>query len=266
MKNILYLLTCFNFIACINTNNREEFKYDPPTDGNYIEWLGDNNLANELAMIGMYHFMNAEQEKATVFFEEAIKYDSSMFAPHVCLAEMSIENSEKQKYHIKEAKKNVADNNETSKIFVSILDVKPDGYWGFFDSSEALPLWEKMHKLEPRGNFIQQFYSFNIEDNKESISIISKFIEDAQKEGNRYDHFLNLLAYKYMADGNIDQAKSTFEKYIEVYKSGYNPYDSMGEYYLKQGDSTLAKKYYSKALEKYPFARNAYYVLKSLKQ
>ena len=95
-------------------------------------------------------------------------------------------------------------------------------------------------------------------------SIISKFIENAQKEGDRYDHFLNLLAYKYMAEGDLELAKSTFEKYINVYKNGYNPYDSMGEYYLKRGDSTLAKEYYLKAIEKYPFAKNAYAVLENL--
>ena len=38
----------------------------------------------------------------------------------------------------------------------------------------------------------------------------------------------------------------------------------MGEYYLKKGDSTLAKEYYLKAIEKYPFARNASNVLRSL--
>ena len=121
-----------------------------------------------------------------------------------------------------------------------------------------------MHELEPRGNFIQQFYSYNIKDNEKSISMISEFIENAQKEGDRYGHFLNLLAYKYMAEGDLELAKSTFEKYINVYKNGYNPYDSMGEYYLKKGDSTLAKEYYLKAIEKYPFARNASNVLRSL--
>ena len=40
---------------------------------------------------------------------------------------------------------------------------------GGFDSSEALPLWEKMHELEPRGNFIQQFYSYNLKDNKKYL-------------------------------------------------------------------------------------------------
>ena len=121
-----------------------------------------------------------------------------------------------------------------------------------------------MHELEPRGNFIQQFYSLNIKDHKESISTIIEFIENAKKDGERYEHFLNNLGYKYMAEGNMEEAKSYFEKYIDAYKVGYNPYDSMGEYYLKQGDSTLAKQYYSMALEKYPFAKNASNVLGNL--
>ena len=264
MKKIISLLIILNCFACGNQNNSSEFKYGSQRQGKFIEWLGNNSLANELAMIGMYHFLNAEQEKATTFFEEAIRYDSSMFAPHVCLAEMSVDGSEKQKYHIAEAKKNVADNNETSKIFVSILDLKPDGYWGFFDSSNSFELWKKMHEIEPRGKFIQSYYSLNIKDNKESISTITRFIENAKKDGDRYDHFLNILGYKYMADDNMEAAKSTFEKYIEAYKTGYNPYDSMGEYYLKQADSTLARQYYSKALERYPFAKNAYTVLENL--
>ena len=65
-----------------------------------------------------------------------------------------------------------------------------------------------------------------------------------------------------MAEGNFELAKSTFEKYIDIYKNGYNPYISMGEYYLVS--SNLSKEYYLKAIEKYPFARNASNVLRSL--
>ena len=118
--------------------------------------------------------MNAEQEKAFTYFEEALRYDPSMFAPHVCLAEMSPDGSEKQKYHIEQAKKNVEDNNITSKKFVSILDADPDGYWGYFDSSKALELWKEMHELEPKGNFIKAFYAYNIKDNDESIKMLEK--------------------------------------------------------------------------------------------
>ena len=40
--------------------------------GKYIEWFGENDLANEFAMIGMRHFMNAEQEKALPFLKQPL--------------------------------------------------------------------------------------------------------------------------------------------------------------------------------------------------
>ncbi len=59
MKKIIYLLIILSCIACNNGSKNREFKYDSPPQGKYIEWFGNNSLANELAMIGMYHFMNA---------------------------------------------------------------------------------------------------------------------------------------------------------------------------------------------------------------
>ena len=125
MKKILFPLLVL-LIGCEDSQKKLEIKYPKLTDGNYIEWHGDNPLANELALVGVHYFMNIEFEKAYPFFEEALRYDSTMFAPHVCLAEMALNGSEKQKFHIAEAKKNVADNNETSKLFVSLLDNEPD--------------------------------------------------------------------------------------------------------------------------------------------
>ena len=259
MKNIFLVTLLIVLIGC--QEKKDPFIHPASLEGNYIEWLGDNRIANELALTGMYHFMNAEQEKAFTYFEEALRYDPSMFAPHVCLAEMSADGSEKQKYHIEQAKKNVEDNNITSKKFVSILDADPDGYWGYFDSSKALELWKEMHELEPKGNFIKAFYAYNIKDNDESIKMLEKFANQAKEEGERYGHLLNTLGYKYMAKGDMSTASSYFKSYINMYEDGYNPYDSMGEFWLKKGDTLTAKSYYQKAIEKFPFARNARGVL-----
>jgi tetratricopeptide (TPR) repeat protein len=257
MKKILLFLTVYFTLLACNETSKTVFKYSSPEEGKYIEWFGDNDLANEFAMIGMRHFMNAEQEKAFAFFEAAISYDTTMFAPHVCLAEMSLDGSEKQQYHINEAKKNVANNNETSKLFVSILDLVPDGYWGYFDSSNAHMLWKKMHELEPRGNFIQQFYVHTMKNNSESINVINKFIEEAKVNNDPYENLLNLLGYKLMTTGDMEGAKRVFSEYIEVYPNGYNAYDSMGEYYLKNEKIDDAESMYKKAIENYPFAGNA---------
>ncbi|MDC2996888.1 tetratricopeptide repeat protein [Flavobacteriaceae bacterium] len=262
-KSLLFLFTCLTISAC-DSPQKTSSKFSPPGPGNYIEWFGNNNMANEFAMIGMRHFMNAEQEKAYTFFETAISYDSEMFAPHVCLAEMSLDGSQKQKYHISQAKKNVLDNNETSKLFVSILDQKPDGYWGYFDSSNAHQLWKKMHELEPRGNFIKQFYVWTIEDNETSIATINKFIDEAKSNNESYENLLNLLGYKLMAKGDMDEAEKVFLDYIKAYPEGYNAYDSMGEYYLKNEMIEPAQDMYMKALEKYRFANNARNVISKM--
>ena len=215
MKNntLLLVISCFALLAC-NETSTSDSKYSAPQGGKYIEWFGDNDLANEFAMIGMRHFMNAEQEKAFAFFEAAIAYDPTMFAPHVCLAEMSLDGSEKQEFHKKEAKKNVANNNETSKLFVSILDQVPDGYWGYFDSSNAHILWKKMHELEPRGNFIQQFYAHTTKNNDESIITINEFIDEAKANNDAYDNLLNLLGYKLIATGDMEGVKKHFRNIL----------------------------------------------------
>lgn len=264
MKKILFFLTaCFTLLAC-DEASKIESKYTAPEEGQYIEWFGDNDLANEFAMIGMRHFMNAEQEKAFAFFEAAIAYDPTMFAPHVCLAEMSVDGSDKQKYHIEEAKKNVANKNETSKLFVSLLDQEPNGYWGYFDSSKAHELWEKMHQLEPRGNFIQQFYAYTMKNNDQSIATIKKFIAEAKVGNNPYENLLNLLGYKLMAIGDMESAEKAFLDYIDAYPNGYNSYDSMGEYYLKNKMNDDARVFYVKAIENFRFANNASNVLSKI--
>ena len=264
MKNILFPLLVL-LIGCEDSQKKLEIKYPKLTDGNYIEWHGDNPLANELALVGVHYFMNIEFEKAYPFFEEALRYDSTMFAPHVCLAEMALNGSEKQKFHIAEAKKNVADNNETSKLFVSLLDNEPDGkFLGYFDSSKALNMWKKMHEMEPKGRFIQLFYALNLEDTEKSIDVTNSFIEIAKKQGFRHGFFNNLLGYRYLSLGNKEKSKLAFENYINAYPKGNNPYDSMADFYLKTGDTLIAKKLLKKAIETYPFAQASKNKLKSL--
>ena len=266
MKKISLFLTGIVFLtACVEPQANSTSKFRTPGEGNFIEWLGSNPMANELALIGMRHFMNAEQEKAYAFFEAAVSYDSTMFAPHVCLAEMSADGSEKQEYHIAEAKKNVANKNETSKVFVSLLDQEPDGFWGYFDSSKAHSLWEKMHIMEPKGYFIQQFYVHTMKDTDRSIETINTFIAQAKSNNDPYENLLNLLGYKLMSKGDMKGAQKAFSDYIEAYSSGYNAYDSMGEYHLKNDNKDSGMEYYSKAIENYPFASNAKRVLSQMK-
>lgn len=118
---------------------------------NGIRWNGQNEIANYLANSGMNHFVNIELENAYTVWSHAVKLDSSLFAPHTMLALMS--RGAKRDYHTQMAKKFVVNENETSKLFVSLLDIPRDS-----TGREARrSAWAKMHELS-NGPFIHLMY------------------------------------------------------------------------------------------------------------
>jgi tetratricopeptide (TPR) repeat protein len=59
----------------------------------------------------------------------------------------------------------------------------------------------------------------------------------------------NMLAYKYMEDGQMEKAKQHLEIYLRVYPKSANAHDSYGDYYAKAGVKAKAKEMYLKAYE-----------------
>ena len=156
MKNFLILIiTSLLIFACDNSKVTNQKNSDQQS--NYIQWTNGDPLHDEMIRSAIGHFLNIEREKAYVFFEKAVKLDSTSFAAHVMMSTMSPPNSEKQEAHYELAKKYSANKNENSKRFVSLLDIKNEnGYRGIWGSSkEKNAIWEKMYEAEPRGAFIQ---------------------------------------------------------------------------------------------------------------
>ena len=52
----------------------------------YIEWRSDNEIADAMAMKGLFHFVNIEQEIAYTYFKGSLDHDSTLFGSHVVLA------------------------------------------------------------------------------------------------------------------------------------------------------------------------------------
>ena len=77
-------------------------------DGAYIEWTSSVDNANEMLYHAMNHMYNVEREKSQTFYEKALEYDASLFAPHVILAGLARKGSNKEKMHITKAKELVA--------------------------------------------------------------------------------------------------------------------------------------------------------------
>ena len=216
----------------------------------------------------MKHLYNVENEKSMTFFEKVLEYDSTLFGPHVVLAGFSVEGSEKQKMHIEKAKALVEDNNETSKVFVSMLDLPRGGNWPLVTEG-AHDLWSKMRELEPKGKLIHYYYAFTNPDPNQRIKemeLLLSEIRDQKGDSNSLptsgDHsymvppIINSLGYFYYGIGEKEKAKTHFDEYLSLYK-GYNAYDSMGEFYYNEGDMENALKYYNKAIEMYPPATSA---------
>lgn len=57
----------------------------------------------------------------------------------------------------------------------------------------------------------------------------------------------NLMGYYYMAKQQMDKAKASFEKYIELAPQESNAYDSMAEYFMAEKDYANSAKFYDKA-------------------
>jgi tetratricopeptide (TPR) repeat protein len=268
MKKLILIISIL-ILGCDTTTSTQnnQWTFDS-TDGSYIQWNGENTNANEMLHHAMKHLYNVENEKSMTFFEKVLEYDSTLFGPHVVLAGFSVEGSEKQKMHIEKAKALVEDNNETSKVFVSMLDLPRGGNWPLVTEG-AHDLWSKMRELEPKGKLIHYYYAFTNPDPNQRIKemeLLLSEIRDQKGDSNSLptsgDHsymvppIINSLGYFYYGIGEKEKAKTHFDEYLSLYK-GYNAYDSMGEFYYNEGDMGNALKYYNKAIEMYPPATSA---------
>ena len=225
------------------------------------------------------HMYNIEYEKAVTFFEKALLYDPSLFGPHVILAGLAPDGSEKQKMHMNKARENVVDKNETSKQFVSLLDLpRKSRFWPLLGSGTH-EKWAEMREMEPKGKLIHFYYAFTIPglENKinEMESLLSE-LRDGEGESESLsvtgDHsymiapIINVLGYFYYGKDDKEKAKSLFEEYIKLYPQGYNPYDSMGEFFYNEKDMDQSKLFYEKAIENFFGASSAIEKLKEINQ
>ena len=224
----------------------------------YIQWFGDDDVANHLTHMGIKHFMNIEREKAYTYFEAAIAQDPSLFAPHVALAWMS--KGDKKSYHKVQAQNLVKGKNEVSRTFVSLLSI-PKGESAPEQRRQA---WAKMHELGHDGRFIHFQYALSLENTEDVIAELKNLKAKNKADGDDVAHIHNILGYMYYELGNKEKSKAHFEKYVALYPEGYNAYDSMGEFYYNEGDLEKAKSYYAKAKEQYPAAVSATNMLKQI--
>jgi len=264
MKKIYLFITVATL--AFSCNEISKTKEVNENSNNYIQWSNGNELHDEMIWSGINHFLNIEREKAFVFFEKAVKIDSTSFAAHVMLSTLSLPDSEQQELHYQLAKTYSKNKNENSKRFVTLLDIKSEngnrGIWG--STKEKNEIWEKMYESEPRGGFIQ----FHRAISNPSLTERIGYLEEVKKAWGEPNNaaVINYLGYLYYQNGDKEKSEESFKKYLELYPEGYNSLDSMAEFYMFEKNYDEAKKYYEMVLNVFPYSNSARSSLNEIKK
>ena len=206
-----------------------------------MPWTTSSNAAKEFAVSGTNHMMNVESAAAYQDFMAAVKLDPNFTIALVFLSNLSV--GETRNTYAQRAIKSAANKTEGEKLFASLVDEK-------ITQEDRRAIWDKLHTMFPDGGMIGHFYVITRATPDERFAAALEYNKKFPDNPGMY----NNIAYYYLNNkkDNI-KAKEYFEKYLAKYPNGYNPYDSMGEYYLLNGDLENSKKYYTMSLEKYPF-------------
>lgn len=113
---------------------------------------------------------------------------------------------------------------------------------------------------------IQTVINKEIETNgiQSAIKLYNKLNAESSNDYTFSEEALNTLGYKYAAENKDEIALELFKLNVESYPNASNPYDSLGEMYLKLEDTTNAISNYTKSLQLNPANDNAQSVLTQL--
>ena len=206
-----------------------------------MTWTSKSQQAKKLTAMGMAKILNVEREQAYQDFKAAVESDPNFTVALSFLANLS--RGEAKKEFARRANESAANKTEGEKLFAALTDEKA--------TEEARrEIWNKLHVMYPSDRSIGHFYAITRATPEERFAAMDEYMKKYPEEPAIY----NMLGYYYMNDKKDNAtAKTYFEKYIQLHPDGPNPYDSMGEFYLNNGDTANAEKYYTMALEKYPF-------------
>jgi len=96
---------------------------------------------------------------------------------------------------------------------------------------------------------------------------VKQYRELKSEHRDKYDfneNQLNTLGYQLLRHKKISEAIEIFKLNVTAYPDAFNPYDSLGEAYMVNGDKDSAIKNYQKSLELNPDNTNALEMLKKL--
>ncbi|HEX9654056.1 MAG TPA: serine hydrolase [bacterium] len=122
------------------------------------------------------------------------------------------------------------------------------------------------YKLYPASDQACAFYGITqlvTGHSDEAKSLLAKAAQ-MNPSGTAGPNSLNRIAYQLMGSGDIDHGLALLHMAVELHPQVANLYDSIGEFYLKKGDTQQSITYYQKALEVDPNFENAKKMLEKI--
>jgi len=108
--------------------------------------------------------------------------------------------------------------------------------------------WQNALNLAPNAPMIATFYSFNQPNMAVKEAVIRRVLD--RHPGN--PGLCNVLGYILMAQDRMDEAKDYFEFNIDYNGDLANSFDSMGDWYARNGDKESALEMFQKAADMDP--------------
>jgi Tfp pilus assembly protein PilF len=246
MKQKIFLALAIIYVSALSLSaNAQGKNVNLKESAKTMTWTTKSAAAKEHAMKGMNYLMNIEMPQAYDHFSSALKLDPDFTAALVILSNLSY--GETRKMYAAKALKSAGNKTPGEKQFASLVDEKGT-------AETRRETWSKLHDMFPDDKMVGTYYVFTRATADERFAAAQDFIKRFPEEASMY----NIMGYYYLNDKKDNaEAKRNFEKYIELYPKGYNPFDSMAEFYLTTGDTSNAEKYYTMALEKYPFSNSS---------
>ena len=247
---VIIIFVCSLMMQATHAQNKDSKQTS--TAKKTMTWTSKSEAAKKLASEGADYFMNIEFPQAYEDFKKALEIDPDFTVALFFMTNLTEGDVKKQ--YADRTIKSAENKTEGEKLFASLVkeELTPEA---------RQDIWEKLHNMFPDGGMINNFYVVTRATPEERFKAAQDYIKKFPDKPWMY----NTIAYYYMLDKkDMDKAKECFEKYIALYPKGYNPYDSMGEYYMTAGDVANAKKYYTMAVEKYPFSNSSVEALQKI--
>jgi tetratricopeptide (TPR) repeat protein len=231
-KNLIVLLSLLAFSLLTITAGAQK---------KTMTWTTPSEDAKTLCGEGTDLFFNIDFAQAYEKMNAALKLDPNFTVALVFMTNLT--RGELQKKYRERVAKSLKDKTEGEKLFASTAEEGST-------PEKNRETFAKLYNMFPDGSMIGANYVFSRENPEEQFKACEEYHKKFPDEAWVY----NIMGYYYMQEKkDMVKAKEYFQKYIDAYPDGCNPFDSMGEYYFNNGDMENSRKYYRMALDKYPF-------------